>query len=81
MVMGAVGGAGAGFVVYSNATKASDLVGNATTWNVNVGIVGASLSFDDDGHVTVSVGLSKGQGLDVSQYQTKTKMLSQGPSC
>ena len=73
---GAVGG-GVG-VLFTNAKTPSDLVGNATTWNLNIGIVGASLSYDAAGHVVVTAGFSKGQGLDISKYPTKTTLLTSG---
>lgn len=70
---GVVAGGGVG-LVYSNATSPSDLAGLSRTWSLNVGMWGGSFSRGENGIYSINFGMSKGFGLDASNYGTNTKV-------
>lgn len=72
-VLGLAAGAGGGISI-TNADKPADLAGVSNAWNLNVGFLGASVSYDDKGHLLVNVGIAKGWGADLSNYHTRTKL-------
>lgn len=74
VVIGGTIGAGGG-ISFSNARRASDLTGNAQTYNINVGVVSISASFGEGGIFSVNAGLSAGASLDLSTYQISTTIV------
>ncbi|WP_447411493.1 hypothetical protein, partial [Clostridium perfringens] len=76
VVFGAAAGAGGG-LSFSNAGQVSDLLGDATTYNLNVGLFSGSLSISGR-TFSLNIGAAKGIGLDFSRYRTNATLISTG---
>lgn len=74
MVAGGTIGAEAG-LIFSNARTPKDLVGNATTLNINIGPFALSGSLGDNGIFSLSGGPSLGASFATSIYDTQTEIL------
>jgi RHS repeat-associated protein len=75
VVLGIAAGGGLGGL-WTTASNPEDLKGETTQWNVNLAIFGASVSWDNRNHFTVSYGLARAEGADISEYHQNTTLIA-----